>query len=103
MDIAAFAPAAGQVDFELSLADGATLYTAQAELPYGLSDFAYDLSYDADQVEALQALLREEQEEDEKPIVLEAADNGKYYLPAGTYELKFTLGGEERVVELELK
>ncbi|MEL6667943.1 MAG: glycosyl hydrolase [Bacteroidota bacterium] len=103
MDIAVYAPASGQVDFELSLADGPTLYTDQADLPFGLSDFAYDMSYDADMVADLQELLRAEQEEDEKPIVLEAADNGKYYLPAGTYELKFTLDGVEQVVELELK
>ncbi|MEM6398554.1 MAG: glycosyl hydrolase [Bacteroidota bacterium] len=103
LNVPVYVPAAGFADFEVHVKDGPLIFYEKIEFKQGLSHFTYDLSYDSIKAGLLQSHLRDQQEEDEKPIVLEAADNGEYYLPTGEYELKFVMGGEQELVKLTIK
>lgn len=84
----------------LKAADGTVLSSRTAPLTPGINTLTYDLSIDPDQATALENILNEDRKAETKPVEIEAADNGMYYLRPGKYKLVVETG--EKTVEQEL-
>ena len=80
------AGAAGTVSLHLDAEDGTRLRTWTDEAERGLNYPAYDISVDADRVDA----FNRGREEDAR---LEAAENGVVYLKPGTYTIVYEQDG----------
>ena len=93
MQIAYFAGAAGATVVQVMSEDGLLMNTLEDAAGHGLNYLTYDLSVDTDQVSA----WNEANEE-----TLEAADNGTFYLPVGTYTLEFLQGDATATSTLEI-
>jgi photosystem II stability/assembly factor-like uncharacterized protein len=67
-------------------------------LQKGLNYLPYNLSIDSVNIEKYTVLLNEDKTEDKEEITVKAADNGKYYLKPGKYELtiKTSLGHQDQ-------
>ena len=83
--------------------DGTVLHEQRLSLTRGFNTISYDLTFDADRAGDVAARLNAERKEKGKPVTVEAADNGKYYLRAGTYTLELTVNGETATTELKVK
>lgn len=102
-DFAVFTPEAGTAVVEVQLKEGPQVQTFNVELVRGMNTLTYDLTVAEGQVSSLQSALNEGKGIDERPVRLKAADNGKYYVKPGTYVLTVKIGGNEEMVELEIK
>ncbi|MTB53451.1 glycosyl hydrolase [Lewinella sp. W8] len=102
-DVAVYSPVAGKGMLEVMADDGTTLQSMEVELAEGFGTLSYDLSVAADKVAAYTALLNKDKKEDEDPVDVKAADNGAYYLRAGKYTLKLSVGDQEAKTMLEVK
>ncbi len=69
----------------------------------GINYLPYDLSIDEQAVEAYQTRLKEGVKEDEPPVVVKKADNGKYYLQQGSYTLVIKAGKHEEEATVTVK
>ncbi len=102
MHIPAYAKKAGKAKISIRTGD-LTLQQFEAELQRGLNYLPYDFSIDEKMLEEYQELVNEKRKEDEKPIKLEKADNGKLYLYKGKYDIIVEHNGEEQKTTLEVK
>lgn len=80
-----------------------TLKEFEADCVRGLNYLPYDLSLDGEILNEYQEILNEDRQEDEMPIKLEKADNGKIYLYEGQYEIIVEKDGETKSTSLEIK
>lgn len=96
-------PVGGKAGVTVSLKDGPELHNFTADVNKGTGSISYDLSFAADKANALEKALNAEKDEDERPVRIKAADNGKYYLRPGTYVIKLRIAGNEEEVELTVK
>ena len=81
--------------------DGTPLYSRDIDLAAGINTLTYDLSFDEAQAAKLEESANADRKEDTRPVRIEAADNGVYYLRPGTYTLVVEAG--EDVVEREFE
>jgi hypothetical protein len=63
----------------------------------------YDLSMMESKLKEFNQKLNEKRKDDEKPIKVKKADNGKVYLYKGKYSIKVSKGKESSKTKLELK
>ncbi|MDX1666338.1 MAG: glycosyl hydrolase, partial [Saprospiraceae bacterium] len=103
LDIPLYARSQGTATVRIHHGEDLLLHTFQAEVVAGLNYLEYDLSIDEEAVEAYQAALNEKVKKDQKPIELEKADNGKYYLQEGKYTVTVYIGETEKNVSLEIR
>ncbi len=87
----------------VSADDGTLLHSATQALQPGLNTLRYDLSFEAKQAGKLQDLLNTNRQADVKPMRIEAAENGAYYLRPGTYTVEVTAGEQQAKTELTVK
>ena len=91
-----YADAAGPATLEIATEDGLTLQTLTDEAERGLNYVAYDLAIPADRAER----LNRDRDDDAR---IDAADDGRYYLPAGTYTVTIEQGGATATTTLTVE
>ena len=79
------------------------MFTQNLELTPGLNTLTYDLSFDERKASELKRLYNKDRKEGQRPVSVEAADNGAYYLRPGTYTLIVEVDGQTAETELEVK
>ncbi len=95
--------AAGEAQLSLKTEDGLELTRFTADCVKGLNYLPYDMTIDASVLEAYNEELNKGRSEDQKPVKVEAADNGKAYLYEGKYTIELTQNGESATMQLEVK
>lgn len=76
------------------LMDDIVLYSSSLELKKGIQYPTYDLSFSEAVLDAYSAALNKDKKEDDQEEI-KPADNGKYYLRAGKYQLILKSGEDE--------
>ncbi|WP_116124655.1 WD40/YVTN/BNR-like repeat-containing protein [Lewinella sp. IMCC34183] len=100
----AYVPAADAgAELRVKNAAGSVLHTQAVNLTRGFNTITYDLSFTADKAGEIQEALNAERKDNKKPVTVEAAENGSYYLRAGTYTLELEAGGETATTPLKVK
>jgi hypothetical protein len=94
VDLQLFAPDSGKAEWSLNLEDGTSLQEWETTLQKGVNMNHFDLSL---QEKAVKKLNKKSDKQ------IKQADNGKYYLPEGTYFLKLKQGPQSEKVKLEIK
>jgi hypothetical protein len=84
-------------------ASGLVLKTMDIPLRKGINTLTYDLSFAADKAGEVEEALNKDRKEETKPIKVNAADDGRYYLRAGKYSVSIQAGDETAETELEVK
>ena len=69
----------------------------------GLNYLRYDLSMDPAKATDIEAKLNKTLKDDERPIKLKAAKDGKMYLPRGEYKVLMSKDGKDSEVKLSVK
>ena len=83
--------------------DGTQLYSRDFDLAAGINTLTYDLSFDEARAAKLEESANADRKEDTRPVRIEAADNGVYYLRPGTYTLVLAAGEDTAEKEFEVK
>lgn len=102
IEVPLFAKSAGEVNVRI-LHDDLELNSMTFEAIAGLQYMPYDLTFAESAKDDYQAALNENLRRGSDPIELEAGDNGKMYLRAGTYTIECTKGGETVTTKLTLR
>ena len=96
IDLPMYSKDAGMIDLRLESDSGLVLTTWKDTLLFkGFNTLEYDLTYDKSQMSALEKELNAGLKDEIDPIELEEADNGKTYLPIGSYRLIASMNGME--------
>lgn len=90
-----YAKEAGKVELSVKNASGLAMVSTQIDAVKGLNFFEYDLSFHEQVLNDFNKSLNEKRKDDERPINLEKAKNGKLYLYTGTYTLQLAKDGNE--------
>ncbi len=98
-----YANEAGKVQISIQTESGLELHTFSVDATKGLNYPAYDFRIDETALEEYTKLLNEKRKADEKPVKLNKADSGKYYLYKGTYKVVFTKGDVVKESKLVLE
>jgi photosystem II stability/assembly factor-like uncharacterized protein len=98
-----YANEAGKVQVSIKSESGLELYTFSTDAVKGLNYPAYDFRINETALEDYTKLLNEKRKADEKPVKLNKADSGKYYLYKGTYKVVFTKGETSKESKLVLE
>lgn len=85
----------GDVSIEIQTEKGIVLYRNKTMADPGINYLTYDLTIDDKQIKAYQKELNELREDGSKPIRLKKADNGKFYIQKGKYQIILRKDGEE--------
>mgnify|MGYP001942838920 CR=1 FL=1 len=93
--IEVFSKTAGKASVSITL-DDLTIKSWDVDLDAGLNYINYDFTFDQEQADNLADALEMEE-------VMEAAENGKTYLPAAKYQVKISIGDQSSETELEIK
>lgn len=93
--IEVFSKTAGKASMSITL-DDLTIKSWDVDLDAGLNYINYDFTFDQEQADNLADALEMEE-------VMEAAENGKTYLPAAKYQVKISIGDQSSETELEIK
>jgi photosystem II stability/assembly factor-like uncharacterized protein len=98
-----YANEAGKVQISIQTESGLELHTFSVDATKGLNYPAYDFRIDETALEEYTRLLNEKRKADEKPVKLNKADSGKYYLYKGTYKVVFSKGDVVKESKLVLE
>jgi photosystem II stability/assembly factor-like uncharacterized protein len=82
--------------------DGAILKTVKFDATKGLNYLEYDLTVAKDAVKNYEKSLNKENKKDDKKIIIEAAENGNFYLQKGKYILSIEANGETKEEDFEV-
>ncbi len=82
--------------------DDTEIQNTNVLLKKGISEITYDLTIDPSKKKKYEKKLAK-MDEDKKKVELEKADNDKYYLLPGTYEIKLTANGKTSTSTFKLK
>lgn len=74
------------------------LKTLETDLDKGLNYISYDLTFDGEKADQLNAALQLKDEN-----ILKEKENGSYYLGAGDYSVKLIVGDAETTSKLKIK
>jgi photosystem II stability/assembly factor-like uncharacterized protein len=102
IEVPLFANSAGEVNVRI-LHDDLELNSMTFEAIAGLQYMPYDLTFAESAKDDYEAALNENLRRGNDPVELEAGDNGKMYLRAGTYTIECTKGGETVTTKLTLR
>lgn len=91
----------GQATVKVLHEEGLALKEWPVDLDAGLNFLDYDYSFSGAHAEALEKLINTDKEDDDM-VEIEAADNGKFYLPVGTYQVEVINGSVSASVELKV-
>ncbi len=103
MELQVYSPQAGQASLKVVHTDGSIVAQRKVDLAKGLQFISYDLLVDAAAVAPLEKALRAKQKAAERPLQLKAADDGKVYIPSGSYQIKLQVGKLEQTVDLNIQ
>ncbi len=81
-----------KLNFSIKTSEGLVVFEDNISLENGIQYVEYDFTINPDAVERLEKELNKDAE---KEITLKKADNGKFYIPKGSYQLVFWTGKEE--------
>jgi photosystem II stability/assembly factor-like uncharacterized protein len=95
--------APGAATITIAAEDGPTLRTLKADLQAGLNYVPYDLTIDKTKSAAYAEALNKKRKDDEKPIKVTAADDGKTYVRPGKLAVTIQRGKAETKTSLEVK
>ncbi len=98
-----YANTAGKVKIDIGSEAGLVVKTQEYDAVKGLNYFSYDLTIDPGKAGDMEKKLNEKRKEEEKPILIKAAKNGKTYLYKGTYKVIASKDGKESETTLNLK
>lgn len=87
-----YAKEAGKATLSILTKDGLSLQEFETELKKGLNYPTYDLTIKEGVVEEYSQPLREKQKKNERPLEFKAAENKKFYIYKGDYQVKITQG-----------
>lgn len=93
---------AGKVKISVK-SDDVVLKTFEASAKKGLNYLSYDLTMDKDKLSVVEQKLNKSRKDDERPITLKSAQDGKMYLPRGDYKVVLSKDGKDSEVKLSLK
>jgi photosystem II stability/assembly factor-like uncharacterized protein len=93
---------AGKVNVSIK-SDETVLKTFTADAKKGLNYLVYDLTMNTDLATAMEQKLNKARKEDDKPIMVKTAKDGKLYLPRGDYKVVFSKDGKEVESKLSVK
>lgn len=96
VDFCLFSPQSGKVTFTLEDSEGNTLYTWKESLNMGYNYPSIKLDFDKKTAKKVEKTLNLKKE-------LNAADNGRYYLPRNEFQLKMSQGKLSHLVKLSIK
>ncbi len=82
---------------------GTVLYENTVSLRAGINTLEYDLSFNGARAGDLQQALNKDRKDSEKPVVVEAAEDGQFYLRPGNYTLTVASGGQRADTPLTVK
>ncbi len=100
VQIPVFTPTPQTASLKIAM-DEIVAYSETLELKKGIQMVPYGLTLDPQKVQALQEQINSSSDEDEdKKLELEVADDGNYYLPKGTYTLSIMIGDTEKSTKL---
>lgn len=102
MKFPVYVNAAGKVKISIK-SDDAVLKTFEVDAKKGLNYLNYDLTMDKDKISVMEPKLNKSRKDDERPITLKPAQDGKMYLPRGDYKVVLSKDGKESEVKLSLK
>jgi len=102
IEVPLFAKSAGNVTVRI-LHDDLELNSMTYDAMAGLQYMPYDLTIAESAADEYEAALNEDRRRGSDPIELEAGDNGKMYLQAGTYTIECSKGGETVTTKLTLR
>ncbi|MBB4077627.1 photosystem II stability/assembly factor-like uncharacterized protein [Lewinella aquimaris] len=83
--------------------DGMVLTTKEVLLTPGINTLTYDLAFDASKADEVAKLLNQDRKQDSKPVRVQAADNGTFYLRPGKYHLIVQSNDGRASTDLEVK
>ncbi|MCB0637437.1 MAG: glycosyl hydrolase [Lewinella sp.] len=98
-----YVKAPGQAKVTVSVKGGPQVAEFSSPIPMGLNYLSYQCNVSEKFLSEYRNFIAENQEADEKPVVIEAAENGKVYLQPGEYELTVTVGGESATQTFAIK
>ncbi len=93
VDLQFYSPSNGKATFTVTSEEGTSLQSWEVDAVKGINTATYDVSLSKKGVKALE-------KEDSK---ITEADNGKTYLPKGTYTISVAIGGKSTKQTLEVK
>jgi hypothetical protein len=82
---------------------GTEVLSKSVGLTSGINTIRYDLSFDEGRANQLEEELNANRKEDQQPVRIKPADNGMYYLRAGSYTIELTANGQTVSQELTVK
>ncbi len=94
---------AGSITMTVAATDGPELYEKEYEVVRGLNYLPYHFEMSVDKLDTYNSHLNDARKEDEKPINLEVADNGKAYLYEGSFDITMRQGAAEATTTLTLE
>ncbi|MEM1322130.1 MAG: glycosyl hydrolase [Bacteroidota bacterium] len=98
-----YAKAGGKTQLTVRSADGQKLHQKEVDAVKGLNFVKYDMSLEEEQVNAYTKTLNEKKKEEQKNIKVKKADNGKYYLHPGEYEVELKKNSQSVTTTLNIK
>ncbi len=101
--IPVYAAQAGKAQVAVKTSDGLQLHGFTVDCRPGLNYLEYDLTLTEKAAGAYEKALNKERKEDERPVKVEPADNGKRYLQPGDYTVEVSLNGTKEETELKVK
>ena len=97
-----FLKEAGEVQFSIQTEKGEELFRFSKSCPKGLSYVSYSLEMDPAKAGVIEALANAKLKEEDRPLKLKAAENGKTYLYRGSYSVVASTKGSESKTVLKI-
>ncbi|MBP8239288.1 MAG: glycosyl hydrolase, partial [Saprospiraceae bacterium] len=93
----------GKISITVATESGIVLKTWTTDAGKGLNYIAYDLTIDASVLKSYNAWLNEKVKADEKPVVVQAAEDGKTYIYKGAYTVTVEKDGKSEKIKWTLE
>ncbi|MEZ4921441.1 MAG: glycosyl hydrolase [Saprospiraceae bacterium] len=87
-------------DWTVETEEGTLVQSGTWEMNQGLNSMDYHYELDESKKKNYEKAIRSTQKKGDKPFEMKPAENGKYYLPAGTYVLHVKSGDQSTSTEL---
>jgi len=94
---------AGKVQFTVKDEEGTVMKTFEADAVKGVNYPTYDLTFNGDLAAAVEEKANKNRKPDERPIKIEAGDDGNFYLYTGTYTIQVEKDGASQEVKLVIE
>ena len=98
-----YVQSAGQVTITVQTEKGETLYSMTKSCTPGLNYLQYNLEMDATKASIIENQVNAKLKDDEKPLSLKPAKNGKMYLYRGSYKVVISKDNNQATTNITLK